>query len=41
MNEVIKKENIKVEDMIYEISGVHVMLDVDNFLLKNKKIFQY
>ena len=27
MNEVIEKENIKIEDMIYEIRGVQVMLD--------------
>lgn len=29
MNEVIVKENIKVEDMIYEIRGVQVMLSSD------------
>ena len=27
MNEVITKENIKIEDMIYEIRGKQVMLD--------------
>ena len=27
MNEVIERENIKIEDMIYEIRGVQVMLD--------------
>ena len=27
MNEVIEKEEIKIEDMIYEIKGVQVMLD--------------
>ena len=29
MNEVIEKENIKIEDMIYEIRGIQVMLDSD------------
>ena len=29
MNEVITKENIKIEDMIYEIRGKQVMLDSD------------
>ncbi len=29
MNEIIELENIKVEDMIYEIRGVQVMLDSD------------
>ena len=29
MNEIIEKENIIVEDMIYEIRGVQVMLDSD------------
>lgn len=29
MNEIIEKENIKLEDMIYEINGVQVMLDSD------------
>lgn len=27
MNEIIEKENITIEDMIYEVRGVHVMLD--------------
>lgn len=27
MNEVILKENIKIENLIYEIRGVQVMLD--------------
>lgn len=27
MNEVVTKENIKIEDMIYEIRGKQVMLD--------------
>ena len=26
MNEIIEKENIKIEDMIYEVRGVQVML---------------
>ena len=26
MNEIIEKENIKIEDMIYEIRGVQVLL---------------
>ena len=29
MNEVATKENIKIEDMIYEIRGKQVMLDSD------------
>ena len=29
MNEIMEKENIKIEDMIYEIRGVQVMLDSD------------
>ena len=29
MNEIIEKENIIVEDMIYEIRGVQVMLSSD------------
>ena len=29
MNKVIEKENIKIEDMIYEIRGKQVMLDSD------------
>lgn len=29
MNEIIEKENIVIEDMIYEIKGVEVMLDSD------------
>ena len=27
MNEVIETENIKIEDMIYEVRGKQVMLD--------------
>ena len=29
MNEVIEKENIKIENLIYEVRGVQVMLDSD------------
>ena len=29
MNEIIEKENIIIEDMIYEVRGVEVMLDSD------------
>ena len=29
MNEIIVKDNIKIENMIYEIRGVQVMLDSD------------
>ena len=29
MNEIIKKEDILIEDMIYEVRGVQVMLDSD------------
>ena len=27
MNKIIEKENLKIEDMIYEIRGKQVMLD--------------
>lgn len=33
MNEIIVKENIKIETMIYEIRGKQVMLDSDLALL--------
>ena len=29
MNDIIEKEDIKIENMIYEIRGVEVMLDSD------------
>lgn len=29
MNEIIEKENVAIENMIYEIRGVQVMLDSD------------
>ena len=29
MNEIIEKENVIVENMIYEVRGVQVMLDFD------------
>ena len=29
MNNIIEKENIKIEDMIYKIRGKEVMLDSD------------
>ncbi len=29
MNEIIEKENIEIENMIYEIRGVQVMIDSD------------
>ena len=29
MYEVIEKENVKIENMIYEINGIQVMLDSD------------
>ena len=32
MNEAMKKEIIHVENMIYEINGVEVMLDVELFV---------
>ena len=32
MNEVMEKEAIHVENMIYEINGVEVMLDVELFV---------
>lgn len=34
MNEVIERENIVIEDMIYEIRGVQVMLSSDVFVTK-------
>ena len=27
MNEIIEKENIMIEDLIYEVRGIQVMLD--------------
>ena len=33
MNEVLEKEETKIENMIYEIRGVQVMLDSDLALL--------
>ena len=33
MNEIIEKENIKIENMIYEIRGKQVMLDSDLAIL--------
>jgi len=33
MNEIIIKENINIEDMIYEIRGKQVMLDSDLAIL--------
>ena len=33
MNEIITRENIKIEDMIFEIRGKQVMLDLDLALL--------
>ena len=41
MNDVVEKENIRIENMIYEIKGVQVMLDSDLALLfevKTKRI---
>ena len=35
MNEIIEKENIIIEDMIYEIRGVQVMLSSDIAKLYN------
>jgi len=35
MNEIIEKEDIKIEDMIYEIRGIQVMLDSDLAKLYN------
>ena len=32
MNEIMTKENIKIEDMIYEVRGKQVMLDNTNNL---------
>ena len=29
MNEIIERNNIKIEDMIYEVRGVQVILDSD------------
>ena len=33
MNEIITKENIKIEDMIFEVRGKQVMIDSDLALL--------
>ena len=38
MNEIIDKEDIKVEDMIYEIRGKQVMLD---FSVSTNKCYGY
>ena len=38
MNEVVVKDDIKVENMIYEVRGKYVMLDFDlcfNSVMKN------
>ena len=32
MNEIITKENVKIENMIYEVRGKQVMLDNTNNL---------
>ena len=37
MNEVIEKEEIKIENMIYEIRGKQVMLDSDLAKLYQRK----
>ena len=37
MQEIMEKENIIIEDMIYEIRGVQVMLDSDLAKLYNCK----
>ena len=29
VNNIITKDKVKIEDLIYEISGVHVMMDSD------------
>ena len=34
MNEIIKKDNVTVENMIYEIRGKQVMLDSEIFATK-------
>lgn len=33
MNEIVVKENIKIEDLIYEVRGKKVMLDSDLAML--------
>lgn len=41
MNEIIEKENIIIEDMIYEVRGVQFMLDSDIaklYRIKTKRI---
>ena len=35
MNEIIEKESVVIEDMIYEINGIEVMLDSDLAKLYN------
>lgn len=29
MQEIVEQENIRIEDMIYEVRGIQVMLDAD------------
>ena len=33
MNEILEKENVKIQDMIYDINGIQVMLDSDLAIL--------
>lgn len=39
MNEIIEKENIIIEDLIYEIRGVKVMLDSEISIAKCHNYF--
>ncbi len=42
MNEIIKKEKIAVENMIYEIRGKQVILDSEIFAIKfHRKAVSY
>ena len=40
MNEIIEKEEVKIEDIIYEIRGRQVMLDSDLAKLYECKMVQ-
>lgn len=39
MNEIIKKEEIKIDDMIYVVRGVQVMLSSELFVTKCHNCF--
>ena len=40
MNEVVLKENVKIENLIYEIKGMKAMLDSDIANLQKNIVFE-